>query len=257
MGVHSIDYYAYASRLRGVNAGYKMFLSLSALLCCVVAGRMGVSVFTAVTMGAVTVGLGGLPLRRYLMFLTVPAAFMALGSIAIAVDFGSRPAGDWNLNLHFFYLFVTEENLFRMTLVLGKAFGAVSAMFMLVLSTPSGEIIAVLRKLHVPKLMIELMNMMYRFIFIILDVYGKMHHSAESRLGFTDYRTSLRTIGSMAGNLLVLSLKRANTYYDALESRGYDGELLFLEEEKRCSTAQILAAALYLAALLLIWRFLR
>ena len=47
-----------------------------------------------------------------------------------------------------------------------KALGAVSALYMMTLTTPLSEIIAVLRKAHIPKLIIELMNMIYRYILL-------------------------------------------------------------------------------------------
>lgn len=61
-----------------------------------------------------------------------------------------------------------------------KALGAVSALYMMTLTTPLSEIIAVLRKAHVPKLIIELMNMIYRYIFIMIDTHSRMKNSAES-----------------------------------------------------------------------------
>ena len=84
------------------------------------------------------------------------------------------------------------------------------------LSTMSGEIFSVLKKCHVPKLIIELMNMMYRFIFILLDTNSKMRNSAESRLGYTDFRKALYSFGSTASNLFVVSMKRGNQFFDAL-----------------------------------------
>lgn len=99
-------------------------------------------------------------------------------------------------------------------------------------TTPSGELFNVLERMHVPSLIIELMNMMYRFIFTMMDTQSRMKNAAESRLGYKDYRTSIKSFGSTASNLLVVSFKKANAYYDALESRGYDGRMHFQEEKK-------------------------
>ena len=136
---------------------------------------------------------------------------------------------------------------------LTKAMAAVSALFMMTLSTPSGEIISVLRKIHMPKLFVELMNMIYRYIFVIMETNRKMHDSAESRLGYVDYQTSLKSFTGTASNLLVVSLKKANAYYDALVARGYTGELLFLEREKKLDKEQITLGVVYALCLALLF----
>jgi len=115
----------------------------------------------------------------------------------------------------------------------------------------------VLRKAHVPKLIVELMNLIYRYIFILLDVYTKMKNSAESRQGYCDFKTSCYTFGSIASNMLVISLKKANSYYDAMEARCYDGNLIFLEEDKKVETIQIVAATVFIIFLVFLWGFTR
>ena len=136
-----------------------------------------------------------------------------------------------------------------------RALGAVSALYMMTLTTPLSEIIAVLRKAHVPKLIIELMNMIYRYIFIMIDTHSRMKNSAESRLGYCDFKTSCYSFGQVASNLLVVSLKRGNNYYNALEARCYNGDLQFLEEEKQVKAGQVVMAVIFIIILLLIWFF--
>ena len=53
--------------------------------------------------------------------------------------------------------------------------------------------------------------------------------------------------------MLIVSLKKANTYYDAMESRGYEGEMPFWEQEKPVRMWQILALAAYTMALAALW----
>ena len=77
--------------------------------------------------------------------------------------------------------------------------------------------------------------------------------AARSRLGYRSLKTSWYSFGSIFSNLLVVSMKRANAYYDAMESRCYDGDLKFLEEEKPLSPALAAGAVLYTAALFAVW----
>lgn len=253
-GALSIDGCAYASALRGWNPGYKAALSAASLVLCIAYSSAAVSAAVILGMACLTVRRGGLPLGRYLSLLSVPLAFLALSGLAVALGISRRPLGDYRVYLGPLCLYATRESLRQALELTLKALGGISALYMLTLSTPAGEIIQVLRSLHVPRTILELMDLIYRYIFLLLDTHCRMRNAAASRLGYRDYRTALSTFGRTASNLLVVSLGRGTAYYQALASRCYDGELRFLREEKPVRPGQILWAVLYLAFLTLLWR---
>ena len=251
----SIDLYAYASHIRKWSSDFKVAFSIIVLIVSIVLSNPYVSVAIIFAMAYLTVVKGGLPFTEYLSFLSIPLSFVLLGTVTIAIDFSKVPMGQYNLYLGFCYVFTSMVQLKQMLFLILKVFAAVSALQMMTLSTPSNEIIAFLRKVHVPKLIIELMNLIYRFIFILLDVHRQMKNSAEARQGFCDLITSCLTFGYIASNMLVVSLKKANTYYDAMEARCYDGELLFLEEEKKVKRNHLIIATVFIVFLFLLWGF--
>ena len=253
----SIDFYAYTSKIRHWNATFKVSLSVAILILCIVLENPYVSGVVIIAMAYLTVVKGELPVNEYLSILAIPIIFILLGTFTIAIDFSKQPMGQYNLYLGFCYVFTSQAKLKEVVFLILKVFAAISALQMMTLSTPSSEIIYVLRKAHVPKLIVELMNLIYRYIFILMDVYTKMKNSAESRQGYCDFKTSCYTFGSIASNMLVISLKKANTYYDAMEARCYDGDLIFLEEDKKVETIQIASAVAFIIFLILIWGFTR
>ena len=99
--------------------------------------------------------------------------------------------------------------------------------------------------------------MIYRYIFILLEVSTKMKNAADSRLGNCDFKTSCSTFGSIGANLLVISMRKANAYYDAMESRCYDGDFLFYEEEKTVEKTLIIKAIAFIVILIVIWNYTR
>ncbi|MBU3093137.1 cobalt ECF transporter T component CbiQ [Clostridium sp. CF011] len=249
----SIDFYAYTSKIRHWNATFKVSLSVLILILCIVLENPYVSVVVIIAMAYLTIVKGELPVNEYLSILAIPIIFILLGTFTIAIDFSKQPMGQYNLYLGFCYVFTSQAKLKEVAFLILKVFAAISALQMMTLSTPSSEIIYVLRKAHVPKLIVELMNLIYRYIFILMDVYTKMKNSAESRQGYCDFKTSCYTFGSIASNMLVISLKKANDYYDAMEARCYDGDLIFLEEDKKVETIQIASAVVFIIFLILIW----
>ena len=253
----SIDFYSYASKIRHWNATYKVSLSVITLILCIVLDNPYVSFAVIIAMAYLTVIKGELSAREYLSILAIPIVFILLGTFTIVINFSKQPIGQYNLYIGFCYVFTSLAKLKTVVFLILKVFAAISALQMMTLSTPSSEIIYVLRKARVPKLIVELMSLIYRYIFILMDVYTKMKNSAESRLGYSDLKTSYYTFGSIASNMLVISLKKANAYYDAMEARCYDGDIIFLEEDKKVETKQIVMAAAFIIFLIMLWIFTR
>lgn len=251
----SIDRYAYQSGMRDYNASYKVLFSVGALIVVIAADNILVSLATVCYMLFLTVILGKVHLHDYVRLMLVPAAFILLSGIAIALQIGEAEDALWSLPV-----FGGSISISRSGLVLAagtgiKAFGAVSALYLMTLSTPMGEILNVLRKIHVPDMLIELMHLIYRYIFTLLEQNRRQKDAAAARFGYAGFRTSLHTFGMELANLFVLSMKKSGVYYDAMEARGYDGGCLFWEERKPFTLRQFLSYLGYLLVVLCIWLF--
>ena len=252
-GAHSIDYFAYASGLNGWNAAFKTVFSMGSLILCITADHIFVSLFFILAMSVLIIIPGKLPVHDYLALLCIPVFFMLMSGITIAFDISLAARGDYCWKIGCFFFSVTHASLWYALSLTLRALGAVSAMYLLTLTTPACEIVSVLRRLHLPKIFIELMYLIYRFIFILLDAHSRMREAAASRLGFRDFRTSCRSFGGIAGNLRICSMRRARVYYDAMLSRCYDGDMRFLEPKKTVRSRHILLAGAVWLAALLIW----
>lgn len=251
--VYSIDFYACSSGVSNWNATFKVLLAFTTLLLCIVLNDIYVSLFIILTMGIFTVYKGKIKFLDYMSLLAIPLMFMILASLAIAIGISEKPLGQYNLNLHICYIYSSNANILNAISILLKALGAVSAMYMMTLSTTASDIIVVLKKIHIPSIIIELMDIIYRFIFILVDTNRCMKNSAESRLGYVDFKTSCYSFGNTASNLLLISLRKADNYYNAMESRCYDGEICFLEEHKKVKNGQAFSAILYILSIIFIW----
>lgn len=247
-----IDYYAYLSGIKDWNPGVKVFWSVATLCLVIGLNRLPVSLFVIVTMGAVTMLPGRLSPRIYLHYMMAPLLFLIISSLMIAVEFGTHPVGEYCVHVLFFYTGVTEEGMMSAASVFLKAIAGISALYMMAFSTPIYEIIRLLQKLHVPGMLTELMYLIYRFVFLLFDAANELQTAAKARGGYRTFHQSLRTFAGIAGNLFLISLKKANTYYDAMVSRGYDGKIEFLSEEKPVKVWQIACCLCYFALLVLI-----
>ena len=244
-GIYAIDYYAYQSPLRQWNSTWKVLFGFGILFFCVVVRNVWVSLFLVVAMGTMTIGLGKLGFFTYLKLLWIPLFFLLFSSIAISFEI--------HMVQGIPHISTSKVFLYRSLTILLHSFGAISTMYMILLSTPASQVIGVFGRLPIPKLCLELMQMIYRFIFLLLESYRQMHIAAESRVGFCNRKRGWYSFCQILGNLLVLSLRKANKYYDALLARGYQGTLVFLQIERPATKKQKLFWIGYSLLLLLLW----
>ncbi len=255
----TIDKLCYQSELRYVNAGEKFAFAVITLLICVISRSAACACVVVTATGILTVRKGGIPVFRYLKLMTVPLAFLLLSTLAIIINlsktrqgFVSVPVGGW-------YLCITCSSLFYALSLILTALAAVSCLYFLSLSTPMPDILNVLRALHCPALLCELMLLIYRFIFVLMEVASAITTSQHSRLGYRNWRTSLKSFSALASVLLIRSFKRANLLYDAMESRCYDGAIRVLNESFPPKGREITGIALFdllLIAVIFMERFL-
>ncbi len=223
------DRCAYLSRLRRVDPVPKVWFTLAALLVCLLADSIAVGLFTLAALSALNLALGGQRAGDLLRFLRVPLAFLVIGCLTIVL----RPIGQgealWAFRLLGRWCWgVTEENLRLGVLVCCKAMGAVSAMYFLSMNTPMTDLTAALERLKLPRLFVELVELIYRFIFLLTDTAASIHTAQQARLGYQGFRRSIRSMGELLSAVFVRSLHRGNRVFSALESRGYTGCLATL-----------------------------
>ena len=249
-GFLMLDTLAAHSGLLGVSPGLKMVFSVGALLLCVGAADAVVGATVVLSMMLLIWKLVGVPLVRVLRLLRLPLVFLIVSCLVILLNVTREPIGIWRLSLGSTWLCVTRESLHRTITLFFQAMGAVCCLYFLSTSTPIPQIIEVLRQCHVPELMIELMYLIYRYLFVLLQVQQQMTLAATARLGYAGFGRSISTAGRICGCLLATSFRRSSSCYDAMEARGYDGKLRFLTRTPPLQKKHILGAAAYGLALL-------
>lgn len=222
------DVLAQSSTLSNFSPMEKFFFTLLCMICSITSKTPATGCLLLVIMPILGVFSGGIKLKDYLHYLTLPAAFLMLSGLALLFEYMRIPSGVIQIPFFDGYLCVTTATQKQTGFLLIKALASLSCLCFFSLTTPMHEIIGVLHKLKFPKLMIELMYLIYRCIFILFAMYDAMKYAAKSRLGFYGYTTSIRTLGLMYANILAKSYGQAMQMFDAMESRCYDGTIAFL-----------------------------
>ena len=142
--------------------------------------------------------------------------------------------------------------LFSMVAILLRAYLCVMAVFILIASTPFSSLTRELRRLRVPQIFITLIEMIYRYIGVLIDEAGSMNIAYKLR-SVNSKGIAMKDMGSFVGQLALRSFDRGERVYAAMVCRGFGGE--FPERTPvKMGSGDILVTA-FLCAAFVILRF--
>lgn len=244
------DKTAYRSRLRNISPVVKIMFSISSMIICVVADSITLSVVTTATMLTFIIFIGGADAKSVIKLMSVPAAFAVTGAAAIALDIGGDGSDMLtSLCVKGVYIGVSGEGVKEAVVVLTRCFGAVSCMYFLSFTTPMTDLFSVLRRSVIPNFLVEITELVYRYIFVLFDVAENIRTAQESRLGYADITSGYRSTGMLISNLFARAFRQAERTYTAMESRGYDGDINIITARYKKSAAFNVFAVLYIVLL--------
>ncbi|MDF2923306.1 MAG: cbiQ [Paenibacillaceae bacterium] len=242
-----IDKLAYSSRLRYRSPGLKALLAVGALVLCVAARSFIVSLSMLCVMGCLTVTFGGTSFGRYVRLMALPLGFLLMSTVAVVFHMSEEPSAIFSLGIGSRYLVTDSSSLVYGLRLLATALSAVSCLYFLSLTTPLADILGVLRFIRCPGLVIELMFLIYRFTFVILELASAILTAQQCRLGNKDFRTAMHGVGQMFAVLLQRALAKSSMLYDAMEARCYNGRIQVLGRTCRATAREKVGVGLFFA----------
>ena len=158
-------------------------------------------------------------------------------------------------------LTVSWEGLERLISISLKSWISVQAAILLAVTTPFPDILTAMRAVGVPRILVAVFGLMWRYLFIFADEVVRLIRARAARSshleGYREGKTVIwrsRIAGGMAGSLFLRGLERADRVYMAMLARGYDGEVRTLPLpvwKKNNSLILLFGFMLYLLILLI------
>ena len=190
----SIDKFAYISGLKKVNPMEKFIFAMVTMIVCISLNNIIDSIIILLLMATITVFKGKIPLKTYIKLMSLPLAFLILSVLTIAINVVGTSSGlIFSFSIFNIKFGCTYESILTATRLFFKSIASVSCLYFLTLNTPIFEVLSVLKKLKVPKLFVELMGLIYRFIFVLLDTANMIYISQNSRLGYSTLKTGFNS----------------------------------------------------------------
>ena len=249
-----LDSYAFLSPLRNKNNWLKLSVVAFGILAGVSSSSPVTPFMIALCMSFATIFFAKIPAKLYFRILAVPAGFVLVSVVIIAFFFGEG-AKLFSFDVFGYTLGPTISGIKMALLVLSRTLGGMSCLFFLALTTPMIELFSVLKATKFPDSFIEIAMMMYRYIFVFMDVAMGIRYAQMVRLGYKDFRTSFRSMVMLGTNLFIRSWEQGEKLYLSMNSRCYDGKLMMFEEKRPVSLPEIALTALYFSFIIIIFYY--
>jgi len=163
----------------------------------------------------------------YPLFISIFIPFVNPGNILAELD------------LRLFTITVTDDGLVTFLTVLIKSFLSILLVASMMLSIDEKELFHGLGKIKMPKIMVSIMFLMYRYVFLIREESRTGQMTINSRVFKKSYYSVNRKLTYLMGNLLIKSFDRAENIYKSMESRGFTGEFHIIEKTAKSSNPGI------------------
>jgi len=204
-------------------------------------------------------GLGvGFVMRRASLALPFVLAALPLAFTTPGRELFRLPLNSW-------ILVSTVDGWLRFANVALKSWLSVQAAIVLAASTPFPDLLLAMRAVRIPRLLVAMFGLMWRYLFVLADEGLRLMRARTSRSGHArpaegrsragrpggSLAWRAHVAGGMAGSLFLRAIERSDRIYVAMLSRGYDGEVRSFAQPRLSSGARgVLGIGLSILAIL-------
>ncbi|MBP2172890.1 cobalt ECF transporter T component CbiQ [Methanococcus voltae] len=232
-----IDDIAHSNGLYSTSPKLKVIFSILSLFVVLLFNSPSICILMAISMIFLTIFKAKVPKGIYFKLLSIPVLFGIFSLIFMTLLFGTDvwfnlDVGTISIPLYYDGFSLGYHALFRM-------FAGVTCTLFLALTTPFTQLLTVLKELKIPESVIEITMLVYRYIFILIDEALLIEHAQKTRFGYSGFKNTYNSLGTLAGVMLVRSLDRGDNLYTTMCSRGYNGNIYHFGEEQPVQKTQI------------------
>jgi cobalt/nickel transport system permease protein len=233
MHVHFLDpYVPRASPLHALDPRIKFILTLAFILTVSLAPHRAWPVYIVLVSLVLSVEILSDLGVRYVQRRAVLAFPFVLAALPVIFTLPGMPL--FNLSLGEWTLVASRQGLARFLSITLKSWISVQAAILLAASTPFPDLLVAMRAVKVPRLIVAIFGLMWRYLFVLVDEALRLLRARASRSGEPSLSGVRRggslawrahVAGGMAGSLFLRAFERSDRIYMAMLSRGYDGEV--------------------------------
>jgi cobalt/nickel transport system permease protein len=232
-----------------LDARLKLLAALALLLMVISSGGLAFPLLVAALGCGLCLTLGVRP--RLLLLRFAEPLFLALVVLLLKTFFSGQTVL-WSGSFLGIEVVCHGDGLREGLRIAGRIMGAVAVVAAAGFATPFTELLAALAWLRVPRGLVEVTLFAWRYLFVLADDAQVIHAAQRNRLGYVGWRRSFRSLGSLAGALVVKAFDVSQAMTVAMVQRGYDGTLPLLAH-KPFRGVEVMLSVLVVAVMVVVW----
>ena len=245
-----MDALAYSSRMLNWAPLGKLILVIAVLVVNVMTDSV-ITAFAVLALGLALMAYSTNMRIPFMLGVAIAEALLILivacGIISINGDH-SQPC-IWSEHFLWLDFYMTADSFNQAWLVLIRSVAGITMMMAFATSTPIPHLAQALRQIRIPDEICEIVVLIYRYAFLLLERMDTMWSAAGSRLGFSGIRRSISTVASIAVGIFTSSMNLADKAQVSLECRGYRGYFPIYNRPQRAGIGWISVAVIAFALL--------
>ena len=239
--------------IKNINPNIKAVFALSVILSCIIFKEPLGCIFAMSVMWVIIIK--NCRLSRHLIWHIVfwPILFIALSSFMVSFDIANYRGEVFSLKIiNNYFLTVNAQGIKKAIRLFFTSAASLSTMYFLSFTTPVNDIVYVLKTIKCPKEITELFILIYRFIFIVLNMAQSITTAQNCRMAQRTFKTRINAMALMLSSVFVLSYNKSLFMYNAMLSRCYSGEIYFLNQKYVSSRKFVILAVFIVFTVVLI-----
>ena len=219
-----IDQIAYQNRIVSYSPLKKTFLYVVMLLSALISKPV-VQACIIIIVALLTIHVARLSLKKYLKWFLLPLPFLMISLVTIMITISASSTNfNHSLKLGSLYLGMSNESVGMAYYLCLRSLSCLCCTYFFIFTVPFQQIIYVMTRLKLPNFLIEITMLMYRFIFIFMEVTLKIHTSQQLKFGYSNLKLSYLSMGQLVQTLVIYMLEHYKHMKVALDIKFYDGE---------------------------------
>ncbi len=220
-----IDNCAYLNNIKDVNPLTKLGITFIGVIASMLTQNVNIHILIMLVMTVLILFIASVDMKLYIKCLKIPMIFLiiGIGLNLINISFENKDY-IFNINILGLYIGTTKFAVKSSVNILLRAMSCIISIYFLILTTPFNQLIIVLKKLHIPHTLIELMILIYRFIFIFIEEAEEIYKSQQLKFGYTNLKTSYNSMSLLIKTLFFRMMRRYEDMSTSLDIKLYDGK---------------------------------
>ncbi len=225
-----IDTLAYTNRLRWLAPEQKLLFAI-ALLIIAAFTSPPIQILIAIWMSIWTVIYAGIPIKTYLQLIYVGSLFcltslpaLVINGVDISHLHLAQHDSIFGFTIGSYYLYISSHGIEQGLTILTRAIASLCCLYFVMFTIPFTELLQTLRRVGIPVLLTDLLLLMYRFIFVLLNTASELWTAQQARGGYSTFSIGMKSLALLIGQLLKRTLENYRQISLSLASRGFNGE---------------------------------